>query len=197
MSALTDGVYIMKNDETINYQFTLILKNVDEDTPNLEDILYEAGCDDALINFLNRTVYLDFDRQALSLEEAILSAIHNVESAPKLNAIVTNVAPNRLVTESEIAKRIERSRQIVSHWQKTDLKSKSTFPKPTMMLNGRSPLWNWYEVAQWLFQNNLIDRDELDKAYFLENINSSLEARNNNSKDIINKLEEKLVNIAR
>ncbi len=31
------------------HQFTLILKEVDEDTPNLDGILYNAGCDDALM----------------------------------------------------------------------------------------------------------------------------------------------------
>ena len=35
------------------FQFTLILNNIDEFIPGLEDSLYEAGCDDALINFKN------------------------------------------------------------------------------------------------------------------------------------------------
>ena len=57
------------------YQFSLILSGVDIDTPNLEDSLFEAGCDDALINSSSRTVYLDFDRESESLESAIISAI--------------------------------------------------------------------------------------------------------------------------
>ncbi len=70
----------MKKKQNI-YQFTLVLKNVDEDTPNLEDSLFQAGCDDSLINFRNGTVYLDFDREATSLEEAVMSAIKNVVSS--------------------------------------------------------------------------------------------------------------------
>lgn len=63
------------------FHFTLILKYVDERTPGLEDALYEAGCDDALINFRNGAVYLDFDREDISLEQAIIKAIQNVETS--------------------------------------------------------------------------------------------------------------------
>lgn len=38
------------------YQFTLVLKNINEHTDSLEDSLFEAGCDDALINFRNKDV---------------------------------------------------------------------------------------------------------------------------------------------
>lgn len=41
-----------------SYQFTLVLDGVDENTTNLDDILFEAGCDDALINYKTGTVYL-------------------------------------------------------------------------------------------------------------------------------------------
>jgi hypothetical protein len=69
----------MKEKQEI-YQFTLILKDVDENTSNLEDSLFKAGCSDALINFRNETVYLDFNRTANSREEAIRSAIQDVAS---------------------------------------------------------------------------------------------------------------------
>ena len=49
-----------KNHET--YQFSLLLAGVDETTPNLENALFNAGCDDALINYKNGAVVLDFDR---------------------------------------------------------------------------------------------------------------------------------------
>lgn len=69
----------MNNART--YQFTLVLKNIDETSSKIEDSLYEAGCDDALINFRNNTVYLEFDRESSSLEEAVISAIKDVKSA--------------------------------------------------------------------------------------------------------------------
>jgi len=70
----------MKREEK-TFQFTLVLKNANKNTAKLEDNLYKAGCDDALINFRNGTVYLDFDRKAFSFEEAVRSAINQVESS--------------------------------------------------------------------------------------------------------------------
>lgn len=71
----------MSEQHQKTYQFTLELKNIDENTPGLEDSLYEAGCDDALIVFRDGIVYLDFDRSAKSLSDAINSAIQDVESS--------------------------------------------------------------------------------------------------------------------
>ncbi len=66
------------NQSLKTYQFTLILKDVNANAPNLEDSLYEAGCDDALINSRNGVVSLDFNRAAASLEEAVMGAIKDV-----------------------------------------------------------------------------------------------------------------------
>lgn len=79
----------MKNRRKL-YEFTLTLKNVNEKTPSLEDSLYLSGCDDALINFRENKVYLDFSREADSLEQAVHSAIQNVESA-SIGVIVIEV----------------------------------------------------------------------------------------------------------
>jgi predicted transcriptional regulator len=161
-----------------SYQFILVLKNVDENTPNLEDSLYEAGCDDALINFRNGTVYLDFDRKAASLEEAVMSAIKNVESS-SVKAIVANVAPEDLVTESEVAKRLDVKRQAVSLWIKGA--RRKSFPRPVMRLSDKSPFWKWTEVVEWLYANKLIhEEEEVVNAFFLETMNAVLEERDEN-----------------
>jgi len=167
----------MKHDNDIIYQFTLILKNVDANTPGIEDSLYAAGCDDALINFRSGTVYLDFDRAASSLENAVVSAIKNVESA-SVAAVVASVAPEDLVTESEVANRLNKNRQTVSLWIKGSRRTQHTFPKPVMKLTGRSPLWKWYEIVNWLFKNKIISEPEVVRnAEFIEDINAVLEER--------------------
>lgn len=174
------------------YQFTLILKNVDEDTPNLEDSLYDAGCDDALINFRAGTVYLDFDREATSLEDAVVSAIKNVESS-SVQAIVASVAPEDLVTESEIAKRLDMSRQRISSWIKGVRRGQ--FPRPVMMLSGRSPLWKWYEITCWLYKNKVIkEKERVINAEFVEDINAVLEERDKKIKKARQELLRKLNN---
>jgi hypothetical protein len=172
------------------YQFTLVLKNVDENTPGLEDSLYEVGCDDALINFRNGVVYLDFDREALSLEQAALSAIRDIESA-SIGAMVSHVAPEDLVTESEVAKRLEMKRQAVSLWMKGE--RRKAFPKPVMKLADKSPLWKWREITEWLFKNKLIKEEELVlNAEFLENVNAALEERDSKARKYRHELLKKL-----
>ena len=139
----------MKKSKKI-YSFTLVLRNVDENTPGLEDRVYEAGCDDSLINFRDGAVYLDFDRKADSFEKAVISAICQVETT---GAVVANVAPENLVTESDIAKRLHMQRQAVSLWIKGVRRKSKPFPKPVMKLSDRSPLWKWHEIAEWLYRN--------------------------------------------
>jgi hypothetical protein len=174
------------------YQFRLVLRNIDEKTPNLEDFLYKAGCDDALINFRNGTVYLDFDREAFSFEQAVIQAIRDIESSP-INAIVASVEPETLVTESDIAKRLNVKRQAVSLWIKGIRRKKKPFPKPIMKLSECSPLWKWSEICCWLYQNNIIDDEsKVEEAVFLENLNVTLEGRYEEDRKIRQHLLKKI-----
>lgn len=63
------------------YRFTLMLDYIAEDIAAIEDSLYEAGCDDALMTFRKDTLYLDFDRIATSMDLAIQSAILDIAKA--------------------------------------------------------------------------------------------------------------------
>ena len=63
------------------YSFTLLLSGVDELTVKVADVLYEAGCNDASSWSEGPAVYLDFDREASSLEAAIKSAMYDVRKA--------------------------------------------------------------------------------------------------------------------
>lgn len=180
------------NKSNHTYQFTLILDNVDEFTEELEDMLYEAGCDDALINFRNGTVYLDFDRKARSLKEAVISAIKQVESS-QLNIVVGAVAPDNFVTESEVAERLSIKRQAVSLWIKGQRRASTPFPSPKLKLSNKSPLWKWNEVAEWLYTNQIIKEKKIvDVAIFIEDINAALEERNTTTRKHRQELVEKL-----
>jgi hypothetical protein len=173
-----------------NYQFTLVLKNVDEDVTSLEDKLYEAGCSDALIHFRNDAVYLEFDRESSSIEEAVISAIKDVQSA-SMDIDVASVAPENLVTESEIANRLDKSRQTVSLWIKGE--RRKSFPPPVMRVSQKSPLWNWHEVVAWLFRNELVNDDKmLEEALFFFHINAVLEERDTKVREIRHHLLKRL-----
>jgi hypothetical protein len=183
----------MANEKT-DYQFTLILKNVDPQTPSLEDSLFESGCDDALINFKNNTVYLDFDRASSNLQKAVITAIHDIESSP-VGAQVTAVTPDDFVTESDIAKRLNKKRQLVSLWVKGTRRTKHPFPNPVMKLSERSPCWRWREITAWLYKNELIKKESVDDANFLAHVNVALEERDPETKrmrcHILSKLQSK------
>jgi hypothetical protein len=64
----------------MKYEFSLILSEP-EVTDENADKPYEAGCDDASILTPAGITRLQFDREAPNLDEALASAIQNVESA--------------------------------------------------------------------------------------------------------------------
>lgn len=63
------------------FNFICILKNAEEITINLEDSLFEAGCSDALVSYRNGDIYLEFDREAESIEQAVISALQQFKAA--------------------------------------------------------------------------------------------------------------------
>lgn len=168
------------------FEFTLALKNANEKTLHLEDSLYESGCDDALIQFRNGAVYLEFSREASSLEEAVISAIKDVRSA-SVDMDVASVQPGNLVTESEMAKRLNVSRQVVSLWIKGE--RRKHFPPPLMRISEKSWLWDWSQVTQWLFANEIIkDKMMVEHAMFISNINGALEEQDQRTRKIRHEL---------
>ena len=64
----------------MKYEFSLVLSE-SEVTDEEADKLYEAGCDDASILTRGGVTRVSFDRQASNLDEALASAIHDVEQA--------------------------------------------------------------------------------------------------------------------
>ena len=64
-----------------NYRFTLVLSGVAEITPELADPLFAATGGDIEVNMRNDVAYIEFDRAAASLHDAVSSAIAQVEGA--------------------------------------------------------------------------------------------------------------------
>ena len=64
-----------------NYTFTLIISGVAEITPELADTLYSATQGDIELNLRDGVAFLEFERTAPTLREAILAAIREVERA--------------------------------------------------------------------------------------------------------------------
>ena len=63
------------------YEFTLVLAESLELTEELADALFAAGCDDGTPGTCHGVFSVDFHREAVSLEDAIRSAIEDVKTA--------------------------------------------------------------------------------------------------------------------
>ncbi|ETW98187.1 MAG: hypothetical protein ETSY1_19860 [Candidatus Entotheonella factor] len=64
-----------------NHQFLLILAGVAEITPELSDKLYEVTGGDIEFNMCDGVAFVEFDRTASSLQNAVTSAINQVEGS--------------------------------------------------------------------------------------------------------------------
>ena len=91
------------------HHFTLIVDGPDLQDDALIDRLFEAGCDDAAIGRIDGIQYVDFDREAVSLDEAVLSAVTDVERVEGVN--VVRVADAGLGSMADITSRIRFTRE--------------------------------------------------------------------------------------
>jgi hypothetical protein len=156
------------------YDFALIVGGVLDLTQAVEDALFEAGCDDATLSIQYGLLYVEFSRSARSIEEAIFSAIHDIRKA-NIGAEVLRVDECNLVTASEIARRIGRSRQMVFQYIKGE-RGPGAFPAPEFYLAEGAPLWAWCEVSYWFAQNDILRPEDGWNAEVVAAINNWLEA---------------------
>ncbi len=162
------------------YEFTLVLQTHQEDYAQLEDSLFEAGCDDATLSSRNGIVYLNFDREADDLESAVISAIRQVEQT-ELGLVVGRVEPSDLVTSAEIARRLNRSRQSVQQLI-AGSRGDGDFPLPVAGVTTKTMLWSWQDIMEWFRAKGKIeDKTAYDNAVTMNQLNLSLGARKDNS----------------
>lgn len=63
------------------YEFDVVLKGVSEVSDDQADRLFAAGCDDGTPVVCDGTAWVHFDRAAASLDEAIATAVAQVQAA--------------------------------------------------------------------------------------------------------------------
>ena len=91
------------------HHFTLIVDGPDLQDDTLIDAVFEAGCDDAAIGRVDGIQFAEFDREAASLEQAILSAVVDLERIDGVE--VVRIADAGLVSMADIATRLDRTRE--------------------------------------------------------------------------------------
>ncbi len=63
------------------YEFDVVLKGMSEVTDDQADRLFASGCDDCTPASCDGVAWIHFDREAGSLEDAISSAVAQVQAA--------------------------------------------------------------------------------------------------------------------
>lgn len=129
------------------YNFTLILEGPDLQSDEAQDALFEAGCDDATFGSVGGVQFAEFHREADSYPDALISAIEAIQSTIA-GARVVHVEPDELVTASEIAERLNRSREGIRLLISGD-RGPGDFPPPASHVRTRNRLWRWPEVLRW------------------------------------------------
>lgn len=128
------------------HHFTLIVDGADSQDEAMLDRLFEAGCDDALVGSADGVQFIDFDRDAASLDAAVLSAVADVEQAGRIR--VVRLAGAGLVSMADIAARTGRTRESV-RLLVSGARGPGSFPAPATDPRSRYRLWRWADVARW------------------------------------------------
>lgn len=166
------------------FNFTLTVSGINRKTDGHEDALFLSGCDDAMLSYYGDSLYLEFERNAISLNAAITSAIKDIESAG-VGAWVKSVDSN-LVGLSEIAELSAQSREAIA-MLKYCVSSEAGFPNPIQRISDRPCLWDWGKVALWLQIGGRISAESnlVANANELNNWNIALDLRASKEKSAI------------
>lgn len=152
------------------FEFAIIATGLDPQAEDFADSFYEAGCDDALVGFQRGVIVVDFIREAVTLDDAIRSAIDAVRMA---GATVLRIEPDHLVNLTDIAERADLTRQAVALY--ANGKRGQNFPTPTACVTTDHPLYDWREVAEWLATNGKIDEAEVERAHVIKAFNDEID----------------------
>jgi predicted DNA-binding transcriptional regulator AlpA len=152
------------------HEFSIIATGLDPHADDFETRFFNAGCDDATVSFQKGHIIVDFTREAESLENAIASAIANVEKA---GASVELVEPYPLVSLADMAARSGMSRQAMTNYVKGD--RGKDFPPPVGKVTSESSLWDWATVARWMYENKKLDKQTAVDAEIIRYANEIIE----------------------
>ena len=128
------------------HHFTLIVEGAELHDESVLNGLFESGCDDALVGSTDGVQFIDFDRDAASLDAAVLSAVADAERVDGIR--VLRVAGAGLASVGDIATRTRRTREGV-RLLVSGVRGPGGFPPPVTDPRGRFRLWRWTDVDRW------------------------------------------------
>lgn len=152
-----------------NHCLTIIASGLDTSNLDYADQFFEAGCDDSTVSLQKGLFVLEFDREASSFEEALVSAVRDVKRA---GATIERVEPDHLVSAADIASRIGETRQAVSLYASGQ--RGEGFPAPIARVTTNSPLWDWPEVANWMVKHDKMSEEAAAEAFVIRDMNHAI-----------------------
>lgn len=162
------------------YEFSIVASGLDPHAEDFETRFYDRGCDDATVSFQKGHIILDFAREAETMVDAICSAVDAVAAA---GAKINRVEPDPLVSLADIASRTNLTRAAISQYAKGQ--RGRDFPAPIARVTSDSPLWDWAEVALWLFRQKKLTRDDVIEAAAVEEVNTVIGRGDRLTKDAL------------
>ena len=155
------------------YEFAIVSSCPDADIATLSEKLFEVGCDDATVSLQKGVAIIEFDREAKNFYHALSSALRDVRSS---GVEVLHIAPDHLVSLSDIATRAGVTRAAVSNYAKGA--RGRDFPRPVVRVTTDTPLWDWVDVARWLVrQHGRLTSSDVVQARVVRRENSEISVR--------------------
>ena len=155
------------------YHFTIIASGLDPEADDFEDRFFEAGCDDATISVQKGATILEFTREAKSFPHALVSAFQDVQKA---GARVVHFEPDHLVSMADIARRTDMSPAAISLFVKKE--RGKDFPAPVAKVTTDNPLWDWVDVARWMYRHRSFALHHVIEARIVRQANVALSIPN-------------------
>ena len=135
------------------FEFSIVASG-DPEARDIADRFFNAGSDDATLSFQKGNIILDFNREAGSIDAAIVSAVRCVAAA---GARVDRIEPDPLVSLADIAARTGMSRAAMTQYSKSQ--RGKDFPPPVARVTSNSPLWcRQMAIPEWQDRSGRGDR---------------------------------------
>ena len=161
------------------YDFALVATYQDAVTADkacdIANELFSAGAEDCTVITKGNAIIIEFDREAESYEQALISAIKNVNAVNGLN--VKSVDEGQFVSLSDAAELSHLTRSALSKFSK-GTRGDGKFPSPCLKANSKAPLYEWKEVSSWLAGRDLIDTSIAVNAAITAKMNMALILKN-------------------
>jgi hypothetical protein len=138
--------------------------------------LFEAGFDDGTFGEQGGLQYVSLHRSGSSFAATVMQAIRDLERAlPGLR--VVSIDGDELVTASEIAARIHRTRESIRLLITGD-RGPGDFPPAIPWVSaGKTRLYEWAEVVEWLKRHGEKKIAETRSSFFVAALNGALSVR--------------------